>query len=286
MRIRFLGTSAAGGFPNPHCRCENCVAARAEGGKSLRHQSSALINDDLLIDLGPDVVSSVMTQGIDLSQVAWVLQTHPHDDHILRLHVAARAAEWAAKNAVPMQWFGSGQTLLSLEVAVRKYSVPRLELGDSMDSRHVKLALTQIRQWQEFSFGDYRVQTVAANHDPSMEPMLFAIEWHGKRLFYGTDTSALAEETWPRLAALGWTFDLVVFDHNDGFLRPVSPTHMGSEGMLREIECMRSLRIISPATRILGTHLGHHSNGPHSVESARAAEHGYQLAWDGLVIDF
>jgi phosphoribosyl 1,2-cyclic phosphodiesterase len=115
--------------------------------------------------------------------------------------------------------------------------------------------------------------------------MLFAIEWRDKRLFYGTDTSALADDTWPRLADLGWTFDLVVLDHNDGFLRPTSPTHMGSAGMLREVERMRALGMIAPATQIVGTHLGHHSNGPHSVEDRRAAAHGYRIAWDGLVIE-
>jgi phosphoribosyl 1,2-cyclic phosphate phosphodiesterase len=285
MKIRFLGTSAAGGFPNPHCRCENCVAARAEGGRSLRQQSSALINDDLLIDLGPDVSSAVLMQGIDLSHVAYVLQTHPHDDHLLTLHVAARAADWAAKNAVPLRWYGSEQTLMRLEAAARKYSVTRAEPGTPMEPAHGKLALTPIRQGQEYTFGDYRVQTVTANHDPSVDPMLFAIEWRGRRLFYGTDTSSLADDTWPRLADLGWTFDLVVFDHNDGFLRPTSATHMGSAGMLREVERMRALGLISSTTQVLGTHLGHHSNGPHSIEAARAAELGYQIAWDGLVIE-
>jgi len=285
MKIRFLGTSAAGGFPNPHCRCENCVAARAEGGKSLRHQSSALINDDLLIDLGPDVASSVMMQGIDLSQVAYVLQTHPHDDHILPLQAVARCADWAAKNAVPMRWYGSEQTVRLLETAARRWTPPRLDAAEPMDASHGKLALTPIRQWEEYRLGEYRVQTVAANHDPTVSPMLFAIEWRGQRLFYGTDTSTLPDETWPRLAALGWTFDLVVFDHNDGFLRPVSATHMGSAGMLREIACLRELGMTSDATRIVGTHLGHHSNGPHSVEERRAAELGYQIAWDGMVIE-
>jgi phosphoribosyl 1,2-cyclic phosphate phosphodiesterase len=285
MKIRFLGTSAAGGFPNPHCRCENCMAARAEGGKSLRQQSSALINDDLLIDLGPDVSSAVLMQGIDLSQVAYVLQTHPHEDHLLPLHVSIRAAEWAAKNAVPMRWFGAEQTLERLEAAAKKYVVPRVDISESMDASHGKVVLTPIRQWQEYTIGEYRVQTVTANHDPSVSPMLFAIEWRGKRLFYGTDTSTLPDETWPRLAELGWTFDLVIFDHNDGFARPISGTHMGSAGMLREVERMRALGLISPATQVVGTHLGHHSNGPYSVEERRAAELGYRIAWDGMVVE-
>ena len=284
MKLRFLGTSAAGGFPNPHCRCENCLAARAEGGKSLRHQSSVLINDDLLIDLGPDVSSAVMEQGVDLSQVSWVLQTHPHDDHLLPLHAVARSANWAAKNAVPMQWLGSAATVERI-AQVSPKSRPKMDMVFAPRAEGNKLTLSEILPWQEHFLGAYRVQTVAANHDPMVNPMLFAIEREGRRLFYGSDTSTLPDETWSRLAGLGWTFDVVVFDHNDGFARSLSPSHMGSEAMLREVGIMRDLGVVNSGTRILGTHLAHHSNGPHSVESARAKELGYELAWDGLVVD-
>ena len=282
MKIRFLGTSAAGGYPNPHCRCAHCVAARAEGGKSLRGQSSALINDDLLIDLGPDVPSAALRQGIDLADVSWVLQTHPHDDHLLPLQAVARAAHWAAKGAKPMQWFGSAASVSKIQAVP---SSAKLDMAVDDEPGDRKLTLTVVHQWQELAFGDYRVQTVAANHDPTVDPMLFAIEYQGRRLFYGTDTSTLPEETWPRLADLGWTFDVVVFDHNDGHMRPVSATHMGSDGMLREIAAMRGLGMIDGRTRILGTHLSHHSCDIHSVESAKAESLGYEIAWDGLVVE-
>lgn len=38
-------------------------------------------------------------------------------------------------------------------------------------------------------------------------------------------------------------------------------------------------------TRVSAPHLAHHSNGPHSVESARAEALGYGIAWDGLVVE-
>ncbi|HWV24350.1 MAG TPA: MBL fold metallo-hydrolase [Thermomicrobiales bacterium] len=285
MKIRFLGTSAAGGFPNPHCRCENCQAARAEGGKSLRHQSSALIDDNLLIDLGPDVSSAVMEQGIDLANVAWVLQTHPHDDHLLPLHAVARSASWAAQEAVPMQWVGSAQTLHRITDQISPKSMQKLDMVTSGEPGEHKLTLVEIEPWQSYTFGPYRVQTVAANHDPTVSPMLFAIERDGRRMFWGTDTSTVPDGTWQRLADLGWSFDLVVFDHNDGFTRPVSPTHMGSGAMRREIGIMRDCGLVDEATKVLGTHIAHHSNGPHSVESAKAQELGYDLAWDGFVVE-
>lgn len=284
MKLRFLGTSAAGGFPNPHCRCANCVAAREEGGKSIRFQSSALIDNDLLIDLGPDIAGAVSRQGIDLAGVAWVLQTHPHEDHLLPLHAVSRGAAWAAENAVPMRWLGAPQTFERITAGLKKsrQNIPRIGVHDEVAG---KIAFTGIGPWQELSLGPYRVQTVAANHDATVDPMLFAIERDGRRLFYGTDTTTLPDDTWPRLADLGWTFDVVVLDCNFGFREAAGPTHLGSEGLRREVRVMCELGLIDATTRIFGTHIAHHSYGAHSVETERAAAHGYSLAWDGLVVD-
>lgn len=284
MKLQFLGTSAAGGFPNPHCACENCVAARAAGGKSIRMMSAAMIDDDLLIDLGPDISGSCQRLGVDLTHVRWVLQTHPHEDHLLPLHATARSAVWAAKNVPQLEWFMSIPALAVLLGGTGK-GLPRLSLSVNEPASEAKLKLTTIEPWKSLEIGPYCVLPVPANHDPSVQPMLFAIEKHGRRLLYGTDTTSLPEETWQRVAQLGWQFDVVVFDHNDGFVREVSPTHMGSGGVLREIARMREHGAIHDTTRILGTHLGHHSNTVHEVEDSRARELGYEIAWDGLVVD-
>lgn len=285
MNLRFLGTSAATGFPNAHCRCENCVAARAQGGKSIRRMSSALINDDLLIDLGPDIDSACRDFGIDLADVEWVLQTHPHADHLSPIHATGRAASWAAKNAKPLEWFGAQKTVDHIVQSLGK-SAPKVDLAVNKPGSSASLKLTTIAPWQEYSIGPYRVQTVAANHDPNVDPMLFAIEKDGRRLFYGSDTTTLPDDTWPRMAELGWTFDVVVFDHNDGFTRDMSGTHMGSGGVMREYGIMNSLGVVTDSTRLFGTHIAHHSNSTHDVEQARAQGLGYDIAYDGLMVEF
>lgn len=284
MKLRFLGTSAATGFPNAHCLCENCTAARKAGGKSIRRMSSAMIEDDLLIDLGPDVDSACRDQGLVLANVEWVLQTHPHADHLQPIHAVGRGASWAAKDAKPLEWFGAKSTVDAVLNGLGKAAV-KVDLVVDEPATPVRLRLTTIHPWQELTFGSYRVQTVAANHDPSVDPMLFAIEKNGRRLFWGTDTTSLPEETWPRMAELGWTFDVVVFDHNDGFVRDASPTHMGSGAVLTEYQRMRSLGIVNDETRLLGTHIAHHSNSTHDVESAKARELGYDIAYDGLIVE-
>lgn len=284
MKLRFLGTSAATGFPNAHCRCENCTAARAVGGKSIRRMSSALIDDVLLIDLGPDVDSACRDQGLVLADVEWVLQTHPHADHLHPIHAVGRAATWAAKGAKPLEWLGAQQSIDAIVNGLGK-AASKVSMAVNDPAALEKLHLTTIEPWAEYKVGPYRVQTVAANHDDNVDPMLFAIERDGRRLFWGTDTTSLPDDTWPRLADLGWTFDVVIFDHNDGFMRDASKTHMGSGAVLAEYDRMRSAGLVSEETRLLGTHLAHHSNSTHEVESERAQALGYDIAWDGLIVD-
>ena len=54
MKITVLGSGAAEAIPNPYCQCSVCQQARSLGGRECRARSAAIINDDLLIDLGPD----------------------------------------------------------------------------------------------------------------------------------------------------------------------------------------------------------------------------------------
>ena len=82
VKITFLGTAASEAYPVPFCACENCAGARAQGGASLRKRAHAIVNDDLLIDLCPDLIASSQQHGVPMTRVRYVLQTHQHDDHL------------------------------------------------------------------------------------------------------------------------------------------------------------------------------------------------------------
>lgn len=283
MNLRFLGTGAAGGFPNPHCRCENCMAARSAGGPSIRRMCSVMIDDDLLIDLGPDVPGACVSFGLDLADVRWVLQTHDHGDHLLPVHASIRAASWAAQNAMPMQWFANKHAIQVILDGNTK-ALSKMDMVIDEPGKDARLMVTTIAPWQQLKFGDYKVLTIPANHGSAKEPMLFAINKGGRSLLYASDTSELPADVWPRVSDMGWKFDVVVFDHNDGFARRWSNTHSGSEGVRHEMVRMGELGLVEDSTKLFGTHLGHHSNSVHEVESKRAQAYGYDIAFDGLVV--
>jgi adenosylcobinamide kinase/adenosylcobinamide-phosphate guanylyltransferase len=74
MWVRLLGTGASDGWPDPWCSCASCRAAA--GGGIVRGRSSALVDDRLLLDLGPDTAAAALRQGVSLSTVEAVLVTH------------------------------------------------------------------------------------------------------------------------------------------------------------------------------------------------------------------
>jgi phosphoribosyl 1,2-cyclic phosphate phosphodiesterase len=69
MELLFLGTAAAEGFSNVICTCANCTAARRAGRPSLRKRCSVLIDGQLLIDLGPDLMAAGIAHGVALHGV-------------------------------------------------------------------------------------------------------------------------------------------------------------------------------------------------------------------------
>ena len=82
MKLTYLGTAAAEAVPAIFCNCDICNEARKLGGKNIRTRSQALINDDLLIDFGPDTYSNSLRFDYNMTNLAHVIITHPHEDHL------------------------------------------------------------------------------------------------------------------------------------------------------------------------------------------------------------
>ena len=111
MILTFLGTSAANGYPEAFCRCDNCERARALGGPSLRKRSAALINDDLLIDLGPDIMTASNIHARPLCGVRYCLQTHAHADHLDTSHFLSRSPGYGVVGAPRLHFYASAGTV-------------------------------------------------------------------------------------------------------------------------------------------------------------------------------
>lgn len=282
MKITFLGTGAANGYPEAFCRCANCERARALGGPSLRRRSAALINDDLLIDLGPDVPAAAAVLGCPLTRVRYCVQTHAHSDHLDAALLMSRSPEWGVEGALRLEFYASAATLRRAAESLARDCAP----GDLLDAdvgERLNVRFHAVTAAQPFSAGPYRVLPVRANHDPSVEPLLFVIDDGRSRLFYATDTSDFPEDTWRALRGAGRPLDVVVLDHTYGRGEPAHD-HLGAEQFVAHVARMRREGMLAEGARVFATHISHPRNPPHPELSAIAARHGYEVAHDGLVV--
>lgn len=69
MKLTYLGTAAAEGWPAAFCNCDGCRAARRLGGRNIRTRSQALVDDALLLDFPCDAWLHALRQGLDFSAV-------------------------------------------------------------------------------------------------------------------------------------------------------------------------------------------------------------------------
>jgi phosphoribosyl 1,2-cyclic phosphate phosphodiesterase len=280
MLITFLGTAAANAYPEAFCQCPRCERARELGGPSLRKRSAALVNDDLLIDLGPDIMTASNMHGRPLTRVRHCLQTHAHADHLDTSHFLSRSPGYGVVGAPCLHFYASPASmrlaarLLEADTAPASFLDP--EVGEELN-----LALHPIEPLQSFTMGRYRVTALPANHDPATEPLLYAIEGKGRTVFYGADTAILPEETWQGFHQHKLQFDLVILDHTYGPDEPGSD-HLSARQVAEHVARMREEGLLAPGARALATHIAHEGNPAHPELVRWAAGHGYEIAYDGL----
>lgn len=283
MRLTFLGTSAANAYPEAFCRCDNCAQASALGGPSLRRRSAALVDDQLLIDLGPDLHTAAHAHGISLAAVRFCLQTHAHADHLDASQLLSRSPEYGVVGAPRLALFASRATLERLAEQLARDCAPRT-LFDPAAQEQLNLTLHPVEPLTPFAVGPYRVVAFPAIHDPSVEPLLYAIQRNGRCLFYGTDTAALPEPVWAAFHAHQLRFDTVVLDHTYGPGRS-GPAHMSAADVAATATRLRAEGLLRPGGRVFATHISHDANPTHPELARHAAAQGYEVAYDGLMVD-
>jgi len=283
MIITFLGTSAANAFPEAFCSCPNCIQARQLGGPSLRKRSALLVNADLLLDLGPDIMAASQSHSISLTGIRYCLQTHPHADHLDLSHLLSRSPEYGTTGTPVLDFFASPETLQKASETFTR-DLASFSLLSPEAETQLRLKLHPIAPFEPFTFGAYRVIAFPANHTPQPGALLYAIESRGRALFYGTDTAALLEDTWQAFRRFQLHFDLVILDHTYGPQQPGSD-HLSAWEVIETVQRLRAEGVLKPGGRAFATHIAHEGNPAHPQLAAFAAQHGYEVAFDGLALE-
>ena len=282
MKLTFLGTAAATSYPLAFCRCPNCNQARQLGGKNLRKRSSMIINDDLLIDMGPDVMSASFMYNKSIADIRYCLQTHPHSDHFDASHLSTRVPEYMGIDTPPLELYGSEETLKKMSEMLKNDGYVS-DIFDWEAKRRLNIEVFPITTFQPFNVGKYEVVAFPTNHDISVKSLLYAIKEDDFTIFYGTDTDSLTDETWDGFRKLNMRFNVVILDHTYG-PHADSGGHLNANRFIEHIGRMKKDHLLAEDARILATHISHEGNPIHAELSQYAEKFGYEIAYDGLVI--
>ncbi|MBO5702869.1 MAG: hypothetical protein J6S71_10565 [Clostridia bacterium] len=270
MKLKYLGTAAAEGFPALFCNCKYCNEARALGGKNIRTRSQSLINGDLLIDFPPDTYHHFLTHGIKGDEIKYLLITHAHSDHLYQRDLFRRYGCYAHNMGTPMlELYCSARTASALE-------------GD-IPNVHVNI----IKAFDVIEFGAYRVAALPARHMPGGEPLNYIIESEGKTLLYAHDTGYLFDEVFEFIEKNNFRFDMISLDcTNVDIPIPDTGSHMGFPNINRVIEKLGSFGAINDNAIICVNHFSHNGNPLHEHLCNRADEYGYLVSYDGFEVEF
>ncbi len=258
MRVRLLGTGASNGWPDPWCACASCTAATAQG--VLRGQTGALVDDRLLLDLGPELPRAALRQGTSLARVEAVLVTHVHEDHC-----APAALMWRGwqDRPVPLQLVG-----------------PPAVLDACARRADPSVLLTGVAAGDRLHVAGYDVLALPAAHGGAGvgPPVLYDVTGpDGARLLYATDTGVLPEEA-VRLAS-GRAYDAVLLELSTMAL----DTHLDLTTWPQQVARLRACGAVTAATQVVAVHLGH-GNPPPDVLDALLASWGGRAGRDGQVL--
>ena len=237
MKMTFLGTAAATACPLVFCRCEACRRAGKERGKDMRRRSSALVGSDMLIDLGPDVMSAAFAFGADVSRVRYLLQTHTHSDHFDAGHLVTRIAEYATRDALPLEVCASPQALEHMSEKLAREE-DGATLLDSVWQKRLNVRVRAMRHGDSVVLGGRRVMAIDSDHDPSDGSLLYAVEEGDRALLYATDTPEIPERSWALLRDRKLRFDAVAIDCTYG-PGTEGGGHLNADGAARAVARMR-----------------------------------------------
>lgn len=279
MKITFLGTGAIG-YPLSFCRCDNCEEARKRKGKSIRKRASILINDEMLIDLGPDVPVAMNMYNKNMSNIKYLLQTHTHLDHLDMNLFSVRIPRKVTKKLNTLEVFSHPKCLKYMNKKLLILEQESLYNKESL--KKLNACIHPLKGGESIKINDYLITAIDCIHDKKNGSLLYVITYNNKNIFYATDTPSLTNKALKELQA--FKLDLIIMDHTHGD-NTVTSSHLNNQLFEEQLTKMRNLGIIDNNTLIYGTHISHESMSYHEKVEEYAIKHGYHIAYDGLELN-
>lgn len=274
MKIQYLGTGAAEGIPGVFCQCPLCKKAAKLSGREVRTRAGAIINNEILIDLTPDLYYHKLRYNLDLSRVKAVVVTHSHTDHFDSAELTRRStADYChIAEEKPLAVYGNEKVCRLGKEGLK------LEFGQE---ENPSIRFYPIHPFDTWKVGEIRFTAIPSCHDGLEECLIYVIQDGESSILYGNDTGLLPQETYDRLKE--YRFDLISLDCTFGPARSPVGAHMGFFENRQFLDELEKRGCLKETTRVLATHFSHNAGLLHQGLSQAGAQYGIEVAYDGLI---
>ncbi|HRR96310.1 MAG TPA: MBL fold metallo-hydrolase [Candidatus Ratteibacteria bacterium] len=271
MKILFLGTSSAEGYPGLFCECKSCEKARKLKGKNIRTRSSILIDRIYKVDLPPDTYLHTIKYGLNLAEIEHLFITHSHIDHFAVSELACRSEEFAYfKKERILNIYGNKKVCKLTENFFKKRTKYKTYIN-----------LHIIEPFKKFKVGDMDVYPIQADHDPNEKCLNFIFNYRNRTILQGYDTGWYSDKTWEYLK--NFRFDLVIMDCSGG-KHPQMKNHLGMVEVIKVKNKLLQNNLLKDGFKFIVTHLSHFGSLLHSELTRGLKKEGIEVAYDGKIV--
>ncbi len=260
MELLFLGTGAADWSPK-------CKSA----DKLYRRVSSALVNDDLLIDPGPSIYEFAEDCGKpDLyKNVKNVILTHSHRDHFN----AGTLTRLTKESNFELHFWAQPAAYEKLKAEANE--------GNKLPVFHPLTPMVSE------TMGNYEVFPCFANHGDLPEgeiPLNYIVKQGDRSFFYGSDSGWLMYETYKKIKQA--KPNAMIFECTTGYApgdeRIFGHTSIAMIGIM--MESITAQKATADDCKYYTTHMARTLHTTHEDTTSRLAPFGVTPAYDGLKI--
>ncbi len=277
MKITFLGTAAAEGWPAIFCQCAACEQARKLGGKNIRLRSSLMIEKEYMMDFPPDVFTHTLNYNFSYGEIKHLLITHSHNDHCEASQLDYRRSPFAhLQTNSPLNIYGNSKVTEKIVSTLGK----RLE--------NCNIILNTIKPYQTFNAGELIVSAVHASHmlNTDEEAVNYIIQYNNTTVLIAHDTGWYSEKSWEFLTQ--FKFNGLILDctmqNLDIKLKDKPAGHMGINTGLNVIEELKKFGCIDDKTKLVMTHYSHNGGMMHNDLEKKLLPLGVTPSYDGMQI--
>lgn len=270
MKFKCYGTGAAEAIPALYCSCKVCEEARKLLGREVRSRHMSAIDDDIQLDIGPDLFYHIQVHGFEPRTIKHLIITHSHSDHFDPDHLSKRVSPFALVRDRDMQVIGSEKTIEAVKAGIER------------DCEQQGLMPVALASFETVPLdAQTQVTALPANHAPGIGAMNYLISRGGKSLLYAHDTGPFFKETEDFLA--GRQIDAMSIDCT-GAYNGAGDHHLQLSSCEETVKALRKSGALKADAVIILNHFSHGGGAMQWQLENEAKALGYIAAYDGIEV--